>query len=269
MRPGRAFQMVVATGSPITALAGERPASLATRKSGFDLLDPVTRSRRQSAVRAQFRNLSMLHLPLGMVGGGTGAIVPGGVLGGDLLRALFGRVPHSRPAARMERELLPSMTFWAHLSADLGFLQDAGYAVIRFTPYGGGETSALGDEDFLGERGPLVLPPTRVVMRTCAVPVDFTPDVAAHGDMCCTRCRRRTAGDGVDLSLMLATGLGPMMLSRSALARSRRVSWRAPRCPCPRPCRAQCRWQRGRLPIDVGWSTHPPLRARRPRGRRR
>ena len=67
------------------------------------------------------------------------------------------------------------MTFWANLSADLGFLQDAGYAVIRFTPYGGGETSALGDEDFLGERGPLVLPPTRVVMRSCAVPRTSRP----------------------------------------------------------------------------------------------
>ena len=38
-------------------------------------------------MRAQFRNLSMLHLPLGMVGGGAGAIAPGGVVGGDLLRA--------------------------------------------------------------------------------------------------------------------------------------------------------------------------------------
>ena len=33
------------------------------------------------------------------------------------------------------------MTFWPHLGADLSFLEDAGYAVLRFSLFGGGITS--------------------------------------------------------------------------------------------------------------------------------
>ncbi len=45
------------------------------------------------------------------------------------------------------------MTFWPHLGADLGFLEDAGYAVLHFALFGGGEVTAKGDPDFLGQRG--------------------------------------------------------------------------------------------------------------------
>ena len=50
------------------------------------------------------------------------------------------------------------MTFWSHLAEDASLLEDAGYAVINFTPFGGGEVTADGDPDFLGLRGPLTVP---------------------------------------------------------------------------------------------------------------
>ena len=238
--PGQRMQMVVATGSPLTLFAGD--ADLTTRKSGFDLLDPdMTRRDNPVVVRARFRDLDMLHLPLGLVGGGTGSVVPGGVVGGDLLRGYSVEFRFSPP----------SMTLWHNLGAELGFLQDAGYAVIRFTPYGGGETSALGEEDFLGERGPLVLPPTRVVLRSCAVPADFTPDMPR--DMCCKAPDAARLATGIDLSLMIDTGLGPMMLSRSA--------WMKVSAAVPTPLPAEepgtvslATWSQ---PIVVGWSSIP------------
>ena len=135
-------------------------------------------------MRARFRGLSMLRLPLQALG--DGSIAPGGVLGGDMLRRYsvdfrFG----GGTCGRADCGSCPSMTFWQHLGADLGFLQDAGYAVIRFSLDGGGEITADGDPDVFGQRGPLVLPPTRVVLRTCAVPADFRP-----------RCRARRAAGG-------------------------------------------------------------------------
>jgi hypothetical protein len=238
--PGQRIQMVVATGSPLTFLAGD--ADLTTRKSGFDLLDPdTTRPNNPVVVRARFRNLDMLHLPLGQVGGGTGTIIPGGVVGGDLLRGYSVEFRFSPP----------SMTFWRHLGADLGFFQDAGYAVNRFTPFGGGETTAVGEEDFLGGRGPLVLPPTRVVLRSCAVPADFTPDLPR--DMCCTAPDAARLATGVDLSLMVDTGLGPMMLSRSAWAK---VS-AAVATPLPAPVPGTVSLATWSQPIDVDWSSIP------------
>ena len=99
--PGQRIQMVVATGSPLTLLAGD--SHLATQKSGFDLLDPdMTRPDNPVVLRARFRNLDMLHLPVGLVGGGTGSIAPGGVVGGDLLRGYSVEFRFSPP----------SMTFW-------------------------------------------------------------------------------------------------------------------------------------------------------------
>jgi hypothetical protein len=249
--PGANFPMLIATGSAVTLLAGPAPATnLATAKGGFDLLDPA-RLGPPAVVRAQFRNLSMLRLPIGAVGGEAGSLVPGGVVGGDLLRAYSVELRFAPVVCATGAASCPSMTFWGHLGADLGFLQDAGYAVIRFTLDGGGETTAEGDEDFLGERGPLVLPPTRVVLRSCAVPKDFTPDMPR--DKCCTADDAAALATGVDLSLMIDSGLGPMMLSKSAWAR---VSAAAP-APLPEPVGGTLFLATWSTPIAVGWSTMP------------
>src|SRR5262245_50050447 len=110
-----------------------------------------------------------------------------------------------------------SITFWGHLGPDLGFLEDAGYAVLRFALFGGGEVTAEGDPDFLGQRGPLVLQPTRIVFRTCAAPKPFLPTDSR--DVCCKETDAERLKTGVDLALMLDTGVGPLVLSQSAWAR--------------------------------------------------
>ena len=71
------------------------------------------------------------------------------MLAGDILRRYSVEMRFGATCAR-GTGLCSSMTFWPHLGADLGFLQDAGYAVIRFALCGGGEVTADGDPDFLG-----------------------------------------------------------------------------------------------------------------------
>ena len=114
------------------------------------------------------------------------------------------------------------MTIWPHLGPDLGFLQDSGYAVIRFALAGGGEVTAEGDPDFLGQRGPLVVEPSRIVMRTCAAPKEFLPaPMPTTAVTCCKEPDAEAPGvkTGIDLAMVLDTGVGPMVLSRTAWLR--------------------------------------------------
>jgi hypothetical protein len=114
------------------------------------------------------------------------------------------------------------MTFWSHLAEDASLLEDAGYAVVNFTPFGGGEITADGDPDFLGLRGPLTVPPTRVVLRACALPDPFTPATGSPHLLlagCNTAHDAVKEATGVDLSLMIDTGVGPLVLAASAWQR--------------------------------------------------
>jgi len=142
------------------------------------------------------------------------------------------------------------MTFWGHHGADLGYLQDSGYAVLRFSLAGGGEVTAEGDPDVFGQRGPLVLSPTRIVLRTCAVSADFSPDMPR--EMCCREPDAARLATGVDLALLLDTGVGPLVLSRAAWARIKT------RLPTP-PVEASGVLQIATWPVDIEaiWSTIP------------
>ena len=94
------------------------------------------------------------------------------------------------------------MTLWGHLGEDASLLEDAGYAVVNFTPFGGGEITADGNPDFLGLRGPLDVPATRVVLRACAVPDAFSPDKGSHRLSLASCTNGQTAlkqASGVDL----------------------------------------------------------------------
>src|SRR5262249_52986290 len=151
----------VGTGTPLTLLAGGPTNE--TEKVGFDLIDPTLPNPPGPAVRGTFRGVSVLRLPLQPPG--AGGDLPGGIMGGDILRRYsvqmrFGATCTTPPY------VCSSMTFWSHLGPDLGFLEDSGYAVLKFSLFGGGEVTAKGDPDFLGQRGPLVLSPTRIVLRT-------------------------------------------------------------------------------------------------------
>ena len=190
------FPMLISTGTSMTLLQGPPPIGTpATEKVGFDLLDPTTAllDPTNPAVRGMFRGVSMLRLPLQAIG--DGSVAPGGILGGDILRRYSVDLRFGAACGTGGMEICSTMTFWGHLGADLGFLEDAGYAVIRFSLYGGGETTAEGDPDFLGQRGPLVLPPTRIVFRSCAVPDEFSPDLPLRNQVL-QGGRRRPAGDG-------------------------------------------------------------------------
>jgi hypothetical protein len=165
-------------------------------------------------VRGSFRNVSILRLPLEPIG--DGLVVPGGVMGGDILRRYSVDI---RPSAACPDGigLCPSMTFWNHLGADLGYLQDSGYAVLRFILAGGGEVTADGDPDIFGQRPPLVVSPTRIVLRGCAAPDAFVP--TQPRTMCCTEQDAARLATGIDLALMLDTGVGPLILSKTAWTR--------------------------------------------------
>lgn len=207
---GQPFPMVVDTGSPFTVLNGDGDGTgLQAYTRSFDILD----AGRPTVLRAQFRDITLLDLALGPVGGAD--IQPRGVFGGDLLRSFSVDVRLGGPCpAGASTPTCPSMTLWPRQAANEGFLEDAGYAVLRFTLFGGGEVTASGDPDLFGARAPLQLPPTRAVLRACAAPRAFSP--TEPRELCCARGDEVSLSTGVDLSLLLATGVGPLVLSASA-----------------------------------------------------
>ena len=124
-------------------------------------------------LRASFRGWDVIGVPLYPAGDPT--FPPQGVLGADLLRGYSVEFRFGALCAAVGSALCSSMTFWGHLDEDASLLEDAGYAVVNFTAFGGGEITAEGNPDFLGLRGPLDVPATRVVLRACAVPDAFSP----------------------------------------------------------------------------------------------
>lgn len=218
------FPLVVDTGSPVTVFDGPPSGILVSRT--FRLHDAPA----ATTLRATFEGINTIQLPLGPAG--DAATIPLGVLGADLLRGYSvdfrlagpcpGAVPPTPPppvAADIAPSVCPSITFWSHQGANDGFLQDAGYAVIGFAPYGGGEVNIQGERDLFGLRAPVEVPPTRIVVRTCANPDPFEP--TGPEQRCCKRGDESlpTLATGVDLALVLSTGIGPMVLSESAWAR--------------------------------------------------
>jgi hypothetical protein len=251
--PGSTFRMVVDTGSSVTLLNGPASSDPATVSAGFDLYDAAS-PLPSPPLRASFRGLDLLTLPVQAVG--DGSVLPGGVLGGDLLRgySVAMRFGAACPAGGAPGRC-SSLTFWAHLGADESFLEDAGYAVYRFSLLGGGEVTAEGPPDFLGARAPLVLPPTRVTLRTCAVPAAFAPSDPVEA--CCSTDAADLLATGVNLSLLLATGVGPVILSQAAFDRVRQASpVPLPAPTAPSPSLFVATWP---VPIVAAWSTLPRL----------
>ena len=132
---GAPFLMSIDTGSPLTVSNGSADGTPETVSRPLDILAAAP----ATAVRARFNAVTMLPVPLGTVGGALPQPL-GGVLGGDLMRLFSVEFRFS----------LPSMTFWPNQRADDGFLEDVGYAVIHFTPFGGGEITAIGSAGLPG-----------------------------------------------------------------------------------------------------------------------
>jgi hypothetical protein len=281
--PGSAtsFAMVIDTSSPVTILdAQPTTGTLQIKQRDFDLLDGRTPPLDPAPVRARFRNIGLFELPLGPVGD-PASMEPGGVLGGDLMHAFSVEMRFACPgptggagaadggaadggatdggaadggatdgAALALDPACSAVTFWNHQGASLGFLEDAGYAVLQLKLFGGGETTAQSPGDFLGLQAPVTLPSTRVVLRTCAVPDAFTPDVQPKA--CCKRGDEITNATGVDLALLLATGVGPMVLTNSAFARVA-----AKITPAPTMTKADLLVATWPTPIHAEWTTLP------------
>ncbi|HLK88910.1 MAG TPA: hypothetical protein VKZ18_03395, partial [Polyangia bacterium] len=167
--PDPSVKMVIDTGSPFTLLAGAAGANPQTTQLSWNLYG----AEPSSPLRATFRGWDGFQVPLFPIGDPSD--VPLGVLGADLLRNYSVEFRLGAPCASGGSAFCPTMTFWSHLDEDASLLEDAGYAVLNFTAFGGGEVTADGDPDFLGLRGPLTVPPTRVVLRGCLVPDPFTP----------------------------------------------------------------------------------------------
>ena len=218
--PGATFQMVVDTGSPFTLLAGASGAASQTEQASWNLYSAGAFPPPGPPERATFRGWDVFQAPLQPVG--DASFSPGGVLGADLLRNYSVELRFGALCAPGSTALCSSMTFWSHLGEDLSLLEDAGYAVINFTPFGGGEVTADGDPDFLGLRGPLTIPATRVVLRGCALADPFTPTAGSPRlsiPACATARDAVAQSSGVDLSLMIDTGVGPLVLAASAWQR--------------------------------------------------
>jgi hypothetical protein len=228
--PGATFNMVVDTGSPFTLLAGAGTANPQTSQGSWNLyswgvLPPGCSAPGPGCkppLRATFLGMDVFELPLQPVG--DPSLTPGGVLGADILRGYSVELRFGALCTPGGSALCSSMTLWSHLAEDASLLEDAGYAVINFTPFGGGEVTADGDPDFLGLRGPLTVPATRVVLRSCALadpftltPVTGSPKLSIGG--CNTSQNAIDQKSGVDLALMIDTGVGPLVLAASAWQR--------------------------------------------------
>jgi hypothetical protein len=219
------FLMVLDSGSPITVLASPAGSGASNvEHRDFDLRDALS-GQDPAPLRAEFRDIALLELPLGPVG--AAATQPLGIFGGDLAQAFSVELHFAPPATDplCQGAIAPagaapgcsSVTLWRHQGASDGFLEDAGIATVHFALAGGGEVTTQGDPDFLGLRGPLQLPPTRIALRTCAVPDAFVPD--SPQPSCGARGCEVTRATGVDLALVVATGVGPLVLGEAAWAR--------------------------------------------------
>jgi hypothetical protein len=245
---GQPFQMVIDSGSPITVLStGAAGGALRIQQRSFDLLDAVAPP--PVPLRARFHDINLLDLPLGPVG--EAGTLPLGVLGGDLLRVFSVELRFAAPCPA-GTGTCSSVTFWHHLGAGEGFLEDAGFAVLRFAPRGGGEVTASTEPDFLGVSGPLEIPPTRIVLRACGVPRVFLP--SEPRELCCVRGQELALGTGVDLSLLVSTGVGPLVLGTTAWTQVM-ARLEAPPATTPGPLLVAT-WP---TPIAAQWTSIPRL----------
>ena len=251
MRTTQSFAMLVGTGTPLTLLAGTPSTPVATEKVGFDLLDPTSvaanpldrpcgaLSRRQHASGCRCSRSAT-----------AACRCWDGILGGDILRRYsvdirFGAACRRDGGAVLDDDVLGPHRRRPRVPAGLGLRRP------RFSLAGGGEVTAEGDPDVFGQRGPLVLAPTRIVLRTCAVPADFSPDMpretVLQGDATPPGWRRAS------ISRCCSTPASVRSCSAGPRGRASRPGCR------PNPSRppASCRSRPGRTAIAAIWSTIP------------
>jgi hypothetical protein len=195
---------VVDPGSPVTIWNREGTPEVTNRD--LRLLGPA-QGDHVAPLRALFRDAKVVQAPLGALGDNASFIRPAAIIGADLLGNFAVEVGFA------SREL----TFWRRQSASDGFLSAAGYAVLRLPRRGGGKLEVKTPRDWLGRRFPLEVAPSRLLLRACAVPPPFHPVDPLPAQCCASDLYR--LGVGTNLSLLLSTGVGPLVLGQAAWER--------------------------------------------------
>ena len=187
---------------------------------------------------------------------------PGGVLRRrHPARATPSRCASARPApARSAGALLVDDLLDPPRGRRVGFLEDAGYAVYPLLAL----RRRRGDR-----RGRSGLPRASAArsccrrrassLRTCAVAGTFVPDADAIPACCKDAGRRAALATGVNLSLLLATGVGPADPEPVRLSTRRRRARRGAGRAARRRPRRRCSSRPGRCRSRPRWSTIPRL----------
>ena len=211
---GETFPMLVDTGAPVRS-RGDGRRKLSTYRASFELLDAGG-----SDAAASARPLPRLDLPgFRSARPATPALRARGRSGRRPAARVLGRVPVWRSCLDADRTL-PVDDVLEPPGADAASCRRRWLRGLSFHAVRRRRDDRRGHPDFLGPRGPLRSRPTRVVLRACGSPTPsprqgLAPTVAGvlHP------ARRRRQATGVDLSLLIDTGIGPLVLSRSAWAR--------------------------------------------------
>lgn len=247
------FNLSIDTGSPLTFFPGRPSGTPSVEQRDFDILD--ARSVQGTfPVRASLRHIPVLPV--------LDPTTPDAVLGGDFLRNFSIQVTFGASSPGAPALSFPSLTFWSRQGASDDLLANAGFAVLHFDLLGGGELTATSTPDFLGLTGPVEMPATRMVLRACGGPAAFDFE-SPTAQMCCKRGDEGANATGADLALVVATGLGPLVLSESAWQRIlARLAATSPATPPPTPVDGPATLPIPGLsaPIAVDrWSTLPRL----------
>jgi hypothetical protein len=113
--------------------------------------------------------------------------------------------------------------------------------------------------DFLGLTGPISIGPSRIVVRSCAAPAAFDPD-AAKIDACCSAAEAVHQATGANVALLLATGVGPLVLGESGWARvAAALGATQPTAPPPALSDGDLHIATWPTPIPARWTTIPRL----------
>jgi hypothetical protein len=229
------------TGSPVSMWHTPSPADPPEiERRDWRLLGPPTSSN-PAPVRGVIEGVLTVNGAVGAIGNAGGSLVPTAVLAGDVLKAFSVEIGFAAP----------EVTFWPRQPAPDDFLAGAGFVLLQLPRYGGGEIASQDPPDTLGMQQSHVVPASRLLLRACAAPTAFAREDPLPA-RCCAADERALV-TGTDLSLLLATGTGPIVLGRSAWER---VQARMPALPAPVPGQPLLVATFGR-PIAAAWTKLP------------
>ncbi len=199
---------VLDTGTPVTLWnTGDPTVPTRVVRRDLRLLGPAVPDN-QAPTRALLRGVLTIEASLGaLTAVDQRPLRPRAIVGGDLLTLFSVEIDFTQPA----------VTFWDHQPSGDSFLAAAGYAVLHLPRRGGGQLVVLDPTDSIGQSPPHRFPPSRMLVRACAAAKPFDREEPLPQSCCASNERRLSTG--ADLSLLIATGVGPLVLGRAAWQR--------------------------------------------------